>query len=133
VSPRGEGESFRAKVRARMAAALVQSGGAWLPEVAAERELADAIADAAAGERLLLDRDGVPLLGQAVHGATAPIWVALGPEGGVEAEERERLLAAGFQPVRLGASVLRFETAGVCAMALLQAAREVAVNGAERS
>ena len=32
VSPRGEGEAFMRKARARMIAAIEQSNGAWLPE-----------------------------------------------------------------------------------------------------
>lgn len=133
VSPRGEGESFRAKLRARMASALVQSGGAWLPTVAAEQELPAAITAVTSGRRLLLDRDGAPLLTLATRDEPGPTWLAFGPEGGVEPEEHERLLAAGFLPASLGASVLRFETAGVCAVALLHAAREAASAGAKRS
>ena len=38
VSPRGEGTAFHAKVRARMIAALTQSGGAWLPARAGGHE-----------------------------------------------------------------------------------------------
>lgn len=133
VSPRGEGEGFRAKVRARMASALVQSGGAWLPDVEVERELAEAAGTATGGRRLLLDRDGAPLLAEVATLEPGPVWVAVGPEGGVEQEERARLLAEGFRPVRLGPGILRFETAGVCAMALLQGARDAAPNGPERS
>src|SRR6185503_19727271 len=33
VTPRGEGPTFQAKVRARMIAALIQSGAGWLPDI----------------------------------------------------------------------------------------------------
>ena len=42
VSPRGEGEAFREKLRLRMVAALEQSGGAWLPDISPECFPADA-------------------------------------------------------------------------------------------
>ena len=133
VSPRGEGEGFRAKVRARMASALVQSVGGWLPDVAPERELFDAVGVATDGHRLLLDRDGAPLLAHVAALSAGPVRVAVGPDGGVEPEERERLLAERFEPVRLGPGVVRFETAGMCAVALLRGARDAASDGPERS
>jgi 16S rRNA U1498 N3-methylase RsmE len=40
----------------------------------------------------------------------------------VEPAEREQLLAAGFEPVKLAGSVLRFETAGIAALGVLRAA-----------
>lgn len=118
VSPRGEGPAFRQKLRARMISALLQSGNAWLPtlhdDVPAER----ALADAPAGTRLLLDAAGTP----AGSVATAfPIVIALGPEGGLEPAERDRALEAGWCPVALGPTVLRFETAGVVALGVFRA------------
>jgi 16S rRNA (uracil1498-N3)-methyltransferase len=119
VSPRGEGMTFQGKVRARMTGALKQSGGAWLPEIHPEATLERALAAAPAGRRLLLDADGDPILGAPLG---APVVLALGPEGGVEPAEREQLLAAGFEPVKLAGSVLRFETAGIAALGVLRAA-----------
>lgn len=43
-----------------------------------------------------------------------------GPEGGFTAQERESAKAAGFIPVRLGARVLRTETAVLAAMSAVQ-------------
>lgn len=127
VSPRGEGEAFAAKVRARMVAALVQSGGAWLPAVEREVDVAD-LAPADGERALLLDATGAPLLSLAP--AAGPVLVAVGPEGGVEASERDRLLLAGFEAASLGASVLRFETAGIVALGALHAARAAWAGGA---
>jgi 16S rRNA (uracil1498-N3)-methyltransferase len=45
----------------------------------------------------------------------------IGPEGGLDDAELERAAAAGFAPVRLGPRVLRTETAGIVALAVLQA------------
>ena len=48
-------------------------------------------------------------------------FVVIGPEGGLEAREIAALVDAGASPVRLGAHVLRTETAGLAALAAIQA------------
>lgn len=117
VSPRGEGAAFRAKVRARMIGAVLQSGGAWLPDILDEAIPGQALADAP-GERLLLDAGGTTMAGTSID---FPVSVALGPEGGFEDSERDLCAALGWRPVSLGPSILRFETAGVVAVGLLRA------------
>jgi len=119
VSPRGEGITFNAKVRARMIAALTQSGGAWLPAMHPEAQLDSATAAAPPGTRWLLDADGEPAT---LRGTDPPITVAVGPEGGIEPGERELLIEAGFLPVKLAPLVLRFETAAIAGLALARAA-----------
>ena len=47
---------------------------------------------------------------------------AIGPEGGWSPRDREQLVAAGYDGLRLGPRVLRTETAGIAAIAALQAA-----------
>ena len=118
VTPRGEGAAFMAKVRARMLSALEQSGGAWLPSAFPDASIERALAAAPEGERLLLVQDGSPML---VRPLTAPIVLAVGPEGGIEPDERARFLEAGFRPVSLGDTVLRFETAAIAALAIARA------------
>ena len=118
VSPRGEGPTFQTKLRARMASALVQSGGGWLPDVFPESTIAHAIAATPSGTRLLLHPDGDPITPDAM---SAPITIALGPEGGMEAGERDSFLDADFQLVKLAENTLRFETAGVAAVAIAAA------------
>lgn len=120
VSPRGEGEAFERKVHARMVSALEQSGGAWLPKAHDVRSLDDAMARCAGAERYVLDQSGVPMPGFAPFGATA---VAVGPEGGIEPNELGLLLARGWRAASLGGSVLRFETAGVAAAAIIRASQ----------
>jgi 16S rRNA (uracil1498-N3)-methyltransferase len=115
VSPRGEGPTFQAKVRARMISALVQSGSGWLPDIFPEATVERAIAAAPLGTRILLARNGEPIAGVPMR---PPITIALGPEGGMEPAERDVFLGAAFLPVTLGASTLRFETAGVAAVAI---------------
>lgn len=118
VTPRGEGEGFRDKVRLRMIAALEQSGGAWLPSVEADASLDAALRDSPT-PGLLLDAAGPPLATLA-GSLRAPVAIALGPEGGLEPEERARFRDAGWRAASVGANVLRFETAGIVALALVR-------------
>lgn len=118
VVPRGEGPPFAAKVNARMVGALEQSGGAWLPEVRSELSLPDAVAAATAADRFVLEEGGDRF---DVTGDARPAAVLFGPEGGIDPAEREIIRAAGWRPVRLATSTLRFETAGLAAVAILRA------------
>lgn len=118
VSPRGEGPMFQAKVRARMTSALIQSGGGWLPDIFPEATIEHAVTAAPPGTRLLLARDGEPIAGVPMK---LPITIAVGPEGGIEPAERDAFIGAAFLPVKLGESTLRFETAGVAAVAFAAA------------
>ncbi|MEP6691853.1 MAG: RsmE family RNA methyltransferase [Gemmatimonadaceae bacterium] len=119
VTPRGEGVGFQAKVRARMLAALTQSGGAWLPILYPDATLDRALAAAPTGTRLLLDAAGDAIV---MRTLAVPVTVALGPEGGVEDEERASLVFAGFAPVSIAPTTLRFETAGVASLAIVRSA-----------
>ena len=120
VSPRGEGSAFRERVRARMRSALVQSHGAWLPNLPGDASIERVVATGSSKEtRLVLDVSGAPIGGEHI---VAPVTIAVGPEGGFEAEELSRLRDARFRPVSLGANVLRFETAAVAALAIVRAA-----------
>jgi 16S rRNA (uracil1498-N3)-methyltransferase len=141
VTPRGEGAAFAEKVRARMAQALAQSEGAWLPAVLADAA-PDAAAAACAGLRLVLDADGDrfdALGGAAGEGAAGGVTLALGPEGGLEPDEVARLADAGFRRVRLPGNILRFETAGAVGVAFARAllergdARAASTAGAPRA
>ncbi len=120
VSPRGEGPTFQAKVLARMTSALIQSGGGWLPDMFPEATVERAITAAPLGTRLLLTKDGEPIAGVPMH---IPITIALGPEGGMEPAERDLFIGAAFLPVKLGSSTLRFETAGMAAVAIAAASQ----------
>ncbi len=52
-----------------------------------------------------------------------PVWLIVGPEGGISGEEVEALVAAGAVAVRLGPHVLRTSSAGPAALAALAAVR----------
>ncbi|MEO8911318.1 MAG: RsmE family RNA methyltransferase [Gemmatimonadaceae bacterium] len=118
VSPRGEGPTFQGKVRGRMTSALIQSGRGWLPDVFPESTIERALAAAPLGTRILLSKDGEPIGGVPMR---APVTIALGPEGGMEPAESDAFIGAAFLPVKLSESTLRFETAGVAAVAIAAA------------
>ncbi len=120
VSPRGEGDAFQEKVRLRMIAALEQSGGTWLPELHAECGPEDARNLVRGMQRILLDGDGLPLSELRIA-PESPCAIALGPEGGLDGEERDDFTESGWRLASLGANVLRFETAGIVALALMRA------------
>ena len=120
VSPRGEGDAFREKTRLRMIGALEQSGSAWMPDCAPESSLDEALRSASGLHGVLLDVGGAPLA--ALTGLTgARIALALGPEGGLTEDERANFSAAGWRTASLGTNVLRFETAGIAALAMIRA------------
>jgi len=125
VSPRGEGSTFQAKVRARMTSALLQSGGAWLPDMFPDASVERAVSATPPGTRLVLARDGDPIASVAI---SEPATIALGPEGGMEPDELKTFVDGGFQPVRLTDTTLRFETAGIAAIAIAAAQLSLTVG-----
>jgi 16S rRNA (uracil1498-N3)-methyltransferase len=107
--------------RGVVASACEQCGRAVVPAVETPVSLAAALqALGDAGLRLLLDPQGE----HAMRSLTLPgtsACLAVGPEGGWSPLDREQLVAAGFQGLRLGPRILRTETAGLAAIAALQA------------
>jgi 16S rRNA (uracil1498-N3)-methyltransferase len=116
VSPRGEGPTFQQKLRARMVSALIQSGGAWLPDIFPEATVESALAAMPAGARILLDKEGDDDEGASLR---APVSIAVGPEGGIEPSERDAFVDGEFRRLRLSGTTLRFETAGVAGIAVV--------------
>jgi 16S rRNA (uracil1498-N3)-methyltransferase len=108
--------------RSVVVSACEQSGRARIPALAAPVSLAEAAA-ALPGDALKLTLD--PAGENESRGLQTPashsIAVAIGPEGGWSPRDRETLRAAGFAGLRLGPRVLRTETAGLAAIAALQA------------
>jgi 16S rRNA (uracil1498-N3)-methyltransferase len=105
-----------------MASALEQSGTAWLPATYPDATIDRAIASVPAGPRYLMDAAGAPV-GRVLSGLRVPpVTIAIGPEGGLDEPELRALQDAGFELVGLGARVLRFETAGIVALAHVRAA-----------
>jgi 16S rRNA (uracil1498-N3)-methyltransferase len=115
VSPRGEGEAFDRKLRARMVAAVEQSGGAWLPTIA--QVIEPPVLRLPAGSRgFIFERGGVAF-GRGVQ-PSPPVSLIVGPEGGFEEQELALLQQKGWVVASLGDVTLRFETAAVAGIAI---------------
>jgi 16S rRNA (uracil1498-N3)-methyltransferase len=112
--------------QAVVASACEQCGRNRIPEVGTPASLAVATQTVRAGLKLLLrpDEDSSPIasLVQAYGAAGAMPGIALlvGPEGGFDPAEVTAAKMAGFVSCRLGPRVLRTETAGLAALAILQ-------------
>lgn len=96
-----------------------------VPAIAPVRKLPEALATLPEGTLLLVldEEENAVRLGEAflTHAADArPVALVIGPEGGIAREELHLLRSAGALPVSLGARILRTETAGVAALAVLQ-------------
>src|SRR3989441_1276999 len=76
-----------------------------------------------AGTKILLAPESELRFSQALKGSGDDFTIAAGPEAGFNAQEEAAFLDAGFVPARLGARVLRTETAGLAALAALSALR----------
>jgi 16S rRNA (uracil1498-N3)-methyltransferase len=119
VKPRGEGPTFMAKVKARMAAALEQSDGTWLPAIFPESTVERALAALPAeGTRIVLDASGAATTALPLE--TLPVVLAVGPEGGFEEEELDLFERQGFARGLIGGGILRWESAAIAGLAIIR-------------
>ena len=99
-----------------------QSGRAVIPQLGPPLGLAAAMAMLPSDTlRLTLDPEGSHRLSTLQAAPAGGIVIAIGPEGGWSPRDRQQLAAAGFQGLQLGPRILRTETAGLAAIAALQA------------
>jgi 16S rRNA (uracil1498-N3)-methyltransferase len=103
-------------------AACEQCGRARLPDLAIPLPLSEWLARPApeSVRRLQLAVDSRDPLGAAAAGAGS-IELLIGPEGGLDAGERNSAAGAGYRGCCIGPRVLRTETAAFAALAVLQA------------
>jgi 16S rRNA (uracil1498-N3)-methyltransferase len=103
--------------------ACEQCGRNRVPSIAEPISLGDAIGQLTpATGRALLAADGASsLMAFATKAAGRPLALLIGPEGGLADNERQFAFANGFEGCRLGPRILRTETAGLAALATLQA------------
>ncbi|HXX86727.1 MAG TPA: 16S rRNA (uracil(1498)-N(3))-methyltransferase [Casimicrobiaceae bacterium] len=102
-------------------AACEQCGRNRVPEIRLPGAFGDWLAEASpAARRLLLAPDATQSL-SALEAPRGAIELLAGPEGGLSAGEAAAARRAGFRAVRLGPRVLRTETAGVAALAAINA------------
>ena len=107
--------------RSVVASACGQSGRATVPAVAAPQGVQEAALAMPAGAlKVTLDPLGEHRL-STLDAAPGGVVIAIGPEGGWSPRDRQALAAAGFQGLQLGPRILRTETAGLAAIAALQA------------
>ena len=99
---------------------MKQSGAAWSTRVDDPVSLDAFVEQSPAGARWLAEVTGRPAPPVAGNDR---ITVVIGPEGGLTEAERERVLAAGYDPIQLATHTLRFETAAVAAAAAAIAGR----------
>ncbi|GAC1604567.1 MAG: 16S rRNA (uracil(1498)-N(3))-methyltransferase [Myxococcales bacterium] len=125
--PEGRGAARAERWRRIAQEAARQCGRADVPAIDAPARWEDLFSclQADPGMRgVLLDGGtGSADLAQAAHHpgpGPARVLIAVGPEGGFSAEEKERARAHGFAAASLGPLTLRTETAGLAALAILQ-------------
>jgi 16S rRNA (uracil1498-N3)-methyltransferase len=109
------------RLRAHMIEAAEQCGRTALPQLAEPVALAKLLETWPEDRRLVFcdEEGGAPMLGALEPG---PAAILIGPEGGFDATERERIRSAPHAVrVSLGPRVLRADTAAVAAVALWQA------------
>lgn len=110
-------EKRRARWQEIALGACEQCGRARVPEVSLPVALEGLVLEIA--NRLWLDPEGAESLADAATSSACAL--AVGPEGGFGARDRQVLADAGYRPVSFGPRILRTETAGAAALAVLQA------------
>ncbi|WP_305805659.1 16S rRNA (uracil(1498)-N(3))-methyltransferase [Stenotrophomonas sp. YIM B06876] len=105
-----------------LVSACGQSGRARVPLLSPPLPLAQAAqAQSPAALKLTLDPLGEHRLATLSAPGAEGVVIAIGPEGGWSPRDRQALRESGFQGLQLGPRILRTETAGLAAIAALQA------------
>jgi 16S rRNA (uracil1498-N3)-methyltransferase len=107
--------------RGVIASACEQCGRAALPVIEEPQPLAGWLAQARAPGHLLLALDPEGEHSLADLPTFERLSLVIGPEGGLSPRDLDQLRAAGAKGLRLGPRILRTETAGIAALAALQA------------
>lgn len=113
------------RMRANAVEAAEQCGILHVPEVA-EPERLEAVLARWDAHRPLVFCDEAAAIGPPLQALDklprGPVAVLVGPEGGFDPVERQRLLALPFAvPIRLGPRIMRADTAAVAALTLVNA------------
>jgi 16S rRNA (uracil1498-N3)-methyltransferase len=106
--------------RGVVVSACEQSGRTLVPEVRPVLDLYAWLANTEPALRIVL----VPGSGEGLRALTRPerpVTILIGPEGGLDDDEVREAIRHGCEPISLGPRVLRTETAGIAALAALQA------------
>ncbi len=113
------------RMRANVIEAAEQCGILRVPEIQAAEPLDKALASADPGRRLIFCDEDAPVANPVAALAAVPagpVTVLIGPEGGFDPAERERLAAwPNVIRLSLGPRIMRADTAAVAALALVNA------------
>jgi 16S rRNA (uracil1498-N3)-methyltransferase len=127
----GKEEKKAERLRRIALEAVKQSGRAHVPDIRMACRLEDALPELAGGHDAVLvawEEEHAHHLGEAVKVLRAEkpnlssIALVIGPEGGMTEKEIDSLRAIAARCVTLGKRILRTETAGLCALAVVQCA-----------
>jgi 16S rRNA (uracil1498-N3)-methyltransferase len=120
--PQSKGREAEAKVQRWekiLEAAAAQSGRVLVPRIEYPMLLADFLSRRNEGLKLVLWESGPPAAGLPAE-ASAEATLLVGPEGGFQEDEVQAAQAQGFRVWSLGPRILRADTAGPAALAILQ-------------
>lgn len=117
ISAKNEQKTKRYQLIAKEAAR--QSGRAIIPEVYEPRTFQDAIRNCKNDGKIIFCDEAqgqVPFI-KAVEDSHGDLAFWVGPEGGIDEDERQTLLSIGAVPVTLGTRIMRTETCGPAILA----------------
>lgn len=115
------GEKKMLHWRGVLASACEQSGRARLPRLLDPQSLTNFAAGDTSARRFVLDPAGGAAAHELAIGPGQPVTLLIGPEGGLSERDLAALRAARYEGLRLGPRILRTETAGLAAIAALNA------------
>jgi len=99
--------------------ACEQSGRNIIPQVEAAQEL-EAYLELENGQcRIFLDPEATQTL-NSISPAPASATILIGPEGGFDSQERQKIYTKNYQGIQLGPRVLRTETAAIATISAMQ-------------
>jgi 16S rRNA (uracil1498-N3)-methyltransferase len=107
--------------RGVLASACEQCGRARLPQILEPQSLARFVAGDASARRFVLDPDAGQTLTALALGGQETVSLLIGPEGGLSERDLAATRAGNYEGLKLGPRILRTETAGLAAIAALNA------------
>lgn len=126
VAGREKGETAKTERWRKIALeAAKQSGRSTIPRIESARGLRAFVREETTSRKLFLSERGGAGLGGVLTGAVEAcavprsVIVSTGPEGGWAPEEEDDFREHGFEPVSLGRTILRAETAAIAAVAMI--------------
>lgn len=124
-----------AACEAQVRAGAKQCHNPWFPGIRSFATLPELLAASQAAQWKLLpweEKAGLAMPGQGQLARPGATMFAIGPEGGIAADEADMFKDAGFEPVSLGERLLRCETAATLCLGLhwWAAQRALAAGGA---